>query len=408
VAVALDYWRRNAASFLADERVRSRAPIAVGKRLAVRYEPLGLVGVIGPWNYPLANAFGDCIPALLAGNAVILKPASATPLTSVTIAALAHDCGVPSDVFQVLTGPGETAEALIDAADVIMFTGSTETGKRVLARAAESLTPVSLELGGKDAMIVLADADLERAANVAVQYALCNAGQTCLAIERVYVEADAYEKFVELVLGKVDALRQGPPGPLGTVDVGPLTTRDQADLVADHVDDAVAKGARVLTGGHRDGNFYAPTVLVDVDHTMQCMIQETFGPTLPIMRVADADEALALANDSPYGLAGCVFGRDVGRAEALARRMEAGTVSVNDAISHYGIPDLPMGGWKSSGVGSRHGRDGIRKYCRRQSVLVSRVSLRREPHFYPNRARASRLMRKALELLYGRGGADSR
>jgi acyl-CoA reductase-like NAD-dependent aldehyde dehydrogenase len=407
IALALDFWRRNAARFLADERVRSRALMALGKRLAVRYEPVGLVGVIGPWNYPLANAFGDCIPALMAGNSVILKPASATPLASLIIAELVHASGVPVGVFQVLTGQGATAEVLIDEADMIMFTGSTETGKRVMARAAESLTPMSLALGGKDAMIVLADADLDRAANVAVQYGFCNAGQTCLAIERVYVEAGVHDKFAELVSEKVEALRHGPPGPLGTVDVGSLTTTDQAELVAEHVEDAVTKGARVLVGGTRDGNFYPPTVLIGVDHGMRCMIEETFGPTLPIMQVADADEALRLANDSPFGLAGCVFGRDAIRAEALARRLEAGTVSVNDAVSHYGILDLPMGGWKSSGIGSRHGAEGIRKYCRRQSVLVSTLSARRELHFYPNRAWASRLMRKALEVLYGRVGGPT-
>jgi acyl-CoA reductase-like NAD-dependent aldehyde dehydrogenase len=402
VAMALDYWRRHAQRLLADERIRSTLPTALGKRLLIRYEPCGLVGVIGPWNYPLANAFGDCIPALMAGNAVILKPASATPMTSIAIAEIAHECGLPTNVFQVLTGGGTAAEALIDEADMVMFTGSTDTGKRVMARAAQTLTPVSLELGGKDPMIVLADADLERAASVAVQYALCNSGQTCLAIERVYVEQAVYEPFVDLVCEKVRALRVGAPGPVGTVDIGAMTTEQQADLAHEQVTDAVRKGARALTGGGRHGHFVEPTVLSGADHSMRCMTEETFGPLLPIMPVADAEEALSLANDSRYGLAACVFGRDLGHAEQLARRLEAGTVSINDAISHYGILDLPMGGWKTSGIGLRHGPDGIRKYCRRQTLVVARWGLRREPHFYPNRARATQLLRKSLEVLYGR------
>jgi acyl-CoA reductase-like NAD-dependent aldehyde dehydrogenase len=181
-----------------------------------------------------------------------------------------------------------------------------------------------------------------------------------------------------------------------------MTTEQQADLAHEQIADAVRKGARALTGGGRHGQFVEPTVLSEVDHSMRCMTEETFGPLLPIMSVADAEEALSLANDSQYGLAACVFGRDLDHAEELARRLEAGTVSINDAISHYGILDLPMGGWKASGIGSRHGPDGIRKYCRRQTLVVARWGLRREPHFYPNRARATQLLRKSLEVLYGR------
>jgi acyl-CoA reductase-like NAD-dependent aldehyde dehydrogenase len=302
-----------------------------------------------------------------------------------------------------MTGRGDAAEALIDAADMIMFTGSTETGKRVMARAAMTLTPVSLELGGKDPMIVLADADLEHAAGYAIQYGMCNAGQTCLGIERVYAEAEIYEELTELLRDKAMQLRVGPPGDHGTIDVGSLTTDEQAEIVERHLRDAVAKGARVIAGGRRNGRFFEPTVLVDVDHTMQCMRDETFGPTLAVMRVSGAEEAVRLANDSPYGLAACVFGRDRKRAEQVARRLHAGSVSVNDALTHYGIQELPMGGWKQSGIGSRHGADGISKYCRRQSVTVSTSAVVPNVHFFPNTPSASRILQYTVKLLYGRG-----
>ena len=246
---------------------------------------------------------------------------------------------------------------------MIMFTGSTATGKKVMAKAAETLTPVSLELGGKDPMIVLADADVERAANAAVYYAMLNGGQTCVSVERVYVEAPVYDDFVAKVTEKARALRNDRSTGPATADVGSMTFPPQVDIVERHVRDAVDKGARVLVGGERGhegqgGYWFEPTVLVDVDHTMECMREETFGPTLPIMKVADAEEAIRLANDSPYGLGASVFSKDVARGEAVARRIEAGAVCVNDAIVNYAALELPMGGAKASGHGlaPRRGR----------------------------------------------------
>jgi acyl-CoA reductase-like NAD-dependent aldehyde dehydrogenase len=407
VASAFGFWAKHAPRFLADEKVRSSSPFLVGRRLVVRYRPLGVVGVIGPWNYPLTNSFGDCIPALAAGNSAVLKPSQSTPLTSLLMAEALRECGLPEDVFLVATGDGAAGEALIDAVDMIMFTGSTATGKRVLERAARTLTPVSLELGGKDPMIVLADADLERAANSAVYASMQNGGQTCVSIERVYVEAPIYDDFVDRVARKVSALRQGVPDGPGSVDVGAMTFAPQLDIVSRHVEEARAAGARVLVGGRasnqQGGRFYAPTVLADVDHSMSCMTEETFGPTVAIMRVSDADEAVRLANDSPYGLAASVFGKDVGRAEQVARRIEAGAACVNDAQLNYFALELPMGGWKESGMGSRHGAPGIRKYCRQQSLLITRLAPKREIHMFPYRARTTKLIARALKLLYGRG-----
>jgi acyl-CoA reductase-like NAD-dependent aldehyde dehydrogenase len=280
-----------------------------------------------------------------------------------------------------------------------------------MARAAETLTPVSLELGGKDPMVVLADADVERAANAAVYYAMLNGGQTCVSVERVYVEAPVYDEFVAKVTEKARALRNDRSTGPGTADVGSMTFPPQVDIVERHVRDAVAKGARVLVGGERGhegqgGHWFEPTVLVDVDHTMECMTEETFGPTLPIMRVTDAEEAIRLANDSPYGLAASVFSKDIARGESVARRLEAGAVCVNDAVINYSALELPMGGAKASGLGSRHGAGGIRKYCQVQSLLVSRLHPKKEPHMFPYNAKMTRRLGKAIKFLYGRGKRD--
>jgi len=382
----------------------------LGRKLKVRYAPVGVVGVIGPWNYPLTNSFGDCIPALAAGNSVVLKPATLTPMTSLLMAEGLHECGLPEDVFQVAVGEGSSiGNALIDAVDFVMFTGSTEVGKKVMARAAETLTPTAMELGGKDPMIVLRDANLERAANAAVHYSMQNGGQTCISVERVYVEEPVYEDFVGRVTEKMRALRQGVPGGPAQVDVGAMTSPGQTDLVEEQVNDAVEHGARAVVGGHRGdgpGDFFEPTLLLDVDHSMEAMTEETFGPTLPVMKVKDADEAIELANDSPYGLQASVWTKDVDRGEQLARRIEAGVVCVNDAQLNYVALELPMGGWKDSGVGSRHGAGGIRKYARQQSLLVTRLAPKRDLHMFPYKAGTTGLLGRAMKLLYGRGKRD--
>jgi acyl-CoA reductase-like NAD-dependent aldehyde dehydrogenase len=410
-ASAFGFWAKHAEGYLADERVRSSSVFVKGKKLVLRFRPLGLIGVIGPWNYPLTNSFGDCIPALAAGNSVILKPSEISPLTSLLLLEGLRGCGLPENVLQVATGRGDTGRAVTEEVDMIMFTGSTPTGRKVAEAAARRLIPCSLEMGGKDPMIVLSDADLARAANVATYYSMQNSGQTCISIERVYVEAPAYDEFVAKVTDKVLKLRQGrPDGGPGTVEVGSMTFPPQVDIVEDHVNDAVSKGARVLVGGHRGpgpGHYFEPTVLVDVDHSMKVMREETFGPTLPIMKVADADEAVRLANDSPYGLAASVFGRDTTRAEAVARRIDAGAVDVNDAAINYVALELPMGGVKASGLGSRHGAGGIRKYTSQQAILVTpRLALKRDVHMFPYSRRGTRLLGRLLKLLYGRGQRD--
>jgi acyl-CoA reductase-like NAD-dependent aldehyde dehydrogenase len=409
-ANAFGFWAKEGPSYLGDDHVKSSQILVKGKKLVLRYRPLGLIGVIGPWNYPLTNSFGDCIPALMAGNSVILKPSEITPLTSLLMAEGMRECGLPDNVLQIATGRGQTGAALIEHIDMIMFTGSTRTGRKVAEGAARRLIPASLELGGKDPMIVLSDADLDRAANFAAYYSMQNAGQTCISIERVYVEEGVYDEFVAKVSDKVRALRVGKPEGPGSVEVGAITFPPQMDTIKDHVADATEKGAHVIVGGHElpgPGRFYEPTVLVDVDHSMKIMTEETFGPTLPIMKVADADEAVRLANDTPYGLGASVFTRDAQRGEAIARRLEAGAANVNDAMINYTVLELPMGGAKASGLGSRHGAGGIRKYCSQQAIVVtSRLAMKREVHMFPYKRRTSRLLAGLFKLLYGRGRRD--
>lgn len=411
-AAAFGFWAKNAPKFLQDEKVRSASPFVLGRKLAVRYAPIGVVGVIGPWNYPLTNSFGDCIPALAAGNTVVLKPATLTPMTSLLMREGLLECGVPEDAFQVAVGEGSAiGNSLIDAVDFIMFTGSTEVGRKVMARAGETLTGVAMELGGKDPMIVLRDANLERAANAAVHYSMQNAGQTCISIERVYVEEPVYDEFVAKLTEKMGKLRQGVPGGPASTDLGAMTSAAQTDLVEEHVDDALAKGAQAIVGGKRGpgpGEFFEPTLLLDVSHEMECMTEETFGPTLPVMKVADVDEAVRLANDSPYGLQASVWTKDTAEGERVARRLESGVVCVNDAQLNYVALELPMGGWKDSGVGSRHGANGIRKYTKQQTLLVTRFApTNKDIHMLPyDRASITKLLGLSFRLLWGRGKRD--
>jgi acyl-CoA reductase-like NAD-dependent aldehyde dehydrogenase len=407
---AFGFWARQAPNYLGDERVKSSQVLVKGKKIILRHRPLGLIGVIGPWNYPLTNSFGDCIPALAAGNSVILKPSEITPLTSLLMAEGLRECGLPEHVLQIATGRGPTGAALVDHVDMIMFTGSTRTGRKVAEAAARRLIPASLELGGKDPMLVLSDADLERAANFATYYSMQNAGQTCISIERVYVEEPVYDEFVSKVSEKVRALRVGKPEGPGSVEVGAITFPPQMDTIKDHVADAVQKGARVLAGGNEiqgSGRFFEPTVLVDVDHSMKIMTEETFGPTLPIMKVRDTEEAVRLANDSPYGLAASVFTRDTTRGEVVAKQIESGAADVNDVMINYTVLELPMGGAKASGLGSRHGPGGIRKYCSQQAIVITpKLALKKELFMYPYKSRTSRLLAGLFKLMYGRGKRD--
>ncbi|HEY7559439.1 MAG TPA: succinic semialdehyde dehydrogenase [Candidatus Binatia bacterium] len=398
---AVGMWAKKSAGFLAPKKIRPHFPLMKAKKVVSIYAPRGVIGIISPWNFPLTLTLGEALPALMAGNAVVIKPSELTPLSAMFGAELALQAGLPADLLQVVIGRGETAEAVIDHVDMVSFTGSVATGKIVMRRAAERLIPVSLELGGKDPMIVLKDADIERAAGACVWGALMNAGQACTSIERVYVEAPVYDDFVGRVRDKVLAIRQGPSEDL--VDVGSMTAPAQLDKVAAQVDEAVLRGAKVLAGGKRNAKFpglyFEPTVLVDVDHNMSVMKDETFGPVIPIMKVADAAEAMRLANDSPYGLGASIFSRNSSAASTMAQQFESGAVCVNDSLVNYIIPDTPMGGIKESGFGYRHGAEGIRKYCRQKSIVTDRLGLKAEFPWYPASEKKGRQIRHLLRLL---------
>jgi betaine-aldehyde dehydrogenase len=385
LADLINFYGSRAAQFIGEERVRPHSPLLASKKLRIQYRPHPVVGIISPWNFPLILSLGDAIPALQAGCAVVVKPSEFTPLgLTEVIEAWKQEIGGP-DVFDCVHGTGETGGALVDEVDFVQFTGSDRTGRKVMARAAETLTPVSLELGGKDPMIVLADADVARAANAAAWGSMMNSGQICLSVERIYVEEPAYDEFVNKLTTEVGRLRQGADDLGAPKDVGAMTSPNQTAIVEEHVDDALAAGARALTGGKRvdgPGDYFEPTVLVDVDHSMKVMRDETFGPVVGVMKARDAEEALQLANDSRYGLGASVFGERE-RAEQVARRVECGAVNVNDVLINYFAMDVPMGGWKQSGIGTRHGEGGIKKYCRSESLVITRFGGKREPTWYP-------------------------
>jgi acyl-CoA reductase-like NAD-dependent aldehyde dehydrogenase len=398
---AIGCWAKKTPRYLRPERIRPHFLLLKAKKVFSTYAPRGVIGVISPWNFPLTLTLGEAIPALMAGNAAVIKPSELTPLSARFGAEMAAKAGFPENLLQVVVGFGETAEALIDQVDMVAFTGSAATGKRVMHRAAERLIPVSLELGGKDPMIVLRDADLERAAGACVWGALMNSGQACTSIERVYVEAPVYQQFVAKVLARVRAIRQGPSEDV--VEMGSMTSEAQLKKIEAQVDEAVARGAKVLIGGRRNPNFsgffYEPTVLVDVDQSMSVMREETFGPVIPILEVKDAKEALGLANDSPYGLGASVFSGNKRTALEIARRIASGSVCINDSLVNYIIPDAPMGGRKDSGFGFRHGAEGIRKYCHQKTIVIDRRGLKEEFPWYPTSEKKARQIRHLLRLL---------
>jgi acyl-CoA reductase-like NAD-dependent aldehyde dehydrogenase len=404
---AINFWCAEGAKFLADETISPHNPLLKTKRSKIVYRPFGVVGVISPWNFPVILSIGDAIPALLAGNAVVIKPSELTPLTVIELVrAWREEVGAP-DVLGVVNGTGETGGALVDECDYMQFTGSEKTGKIVMKRAADTLTPVSLELGGKDPLIVTRDADVERAVNATAWGGLLNTGQICISIERVYVEEPIYDEFVDKLKAKVETLRQGADGDTYTAELGAMTSPAQVEIVSEHVENARAAGARILTGGKRKdgpGDWYEPTVIADVDHSMQVMREETFGPVIPVMKVRDVEHAIELANDTTYGLGSSVFAGDPEEGERIARRIEAGHCNVNDVLINYNVLGLPMGGWKNSGIGTRHGSQGIRRFCHTEAMTIPRLpTAKSEPIWFPYSARKRGFVRRLYRFLNARG-----
>ena len=390
----------HAARALRPQRVPSFLPV---RRTATRtWHPRGVVALITPWNFPLAIPASTLFPALAAGNAVVWKPSELTPLCALKLEEILVDAGVPQGLVQVVVGHGPTGRALLDGdVDFVAFTGSTETGRRVAARCGERLIPHFVELGGKAPAIVLDDAPLERTARALVFGGFVNGGQVCVSVERVFAEPRIHDRLVARVVELTKALRQGDPS-AGDVDVGAMTMPRQAEVVRRLVEDARAKGATLHVGRDVDapdgGTFCAPVVVAGATLEMAVMHDEIFGPVLPIMKVQDADEAVRLANDSRLGLNAYVFGGDAKRARAIAARVRAGSVVVNDVVLNYALPEAPFGGVRDSGLGRVHGDDALRALCEERVIVENGATLLpRDPWWQPFEGLGTRFVRSGLD-----------
>jgi succinate-semialdehyde dehydrogenase/glutarate-semialdehyde dehydrogenase len=396
---SIAYYAKRAKRFLAPTVRRPAGIMGLAKKVRLVYKPLGVVGLITPWNGPVALTVNPLVQALMAGNAVVHKPSEVTPFSALLVKSLTEAAGFPDDLYQVLQGDGQTGADLIEAGvDKISFTGSAATGRKVAAACGERLIPVTLELGGKDAMIVCADADLDAAAMGAVMGSCMNTGHYCCGTERIYVVESVYDAFLEKVVAHTRALRQSDEG---ECDVGAVFWDKQMEIIERHMADAREKGAEVLVGGGRnpslDGLYFMPTVITNVNHDMQIMRDETFGPIIAVQKVKDEDEALRLANDSEYGLDGNVWTRDLEKGARIAERMETGGVCVNDMAVTYGIPEAPFGGVKSSGVGQVNGEIGLRGYTHLHPIVIGKKG----QSSYPYTRKSEEGMQKFIRLLFG-------
>ncbi|HJQ31580.1 MAG TPA: aldehyde dehydrogenase family protein [Pyrinomonadaceae bacterium] len=398
----MQFFARKSERMLRPEKIDIGLYRFMGRSSVIEYRPLGVVGIISPWNFPWATPLGEVVMGLMAGNCVVLKPSELTPLVGLKVGEVFRRAGLPEGVLEVVTGDGSTGAALVEAGvDKIMFTGSVPTGRRVAEAAARKLIPVVLELGGKDPMIVFEDADLEAASEAAVWGAFANSGQACASVERCYVHESIAEDFTRRVVEKVKALRQvvSEDGGGAACDLGSMSSERQFRIVEEHVREAVERGARVLAGGGRArgcserGWFHEPTVLAGVDHTMAVMREETFGPVLPLMTFSTEDEAVRLANDSPFGLTASVWTRSIKRGRRVASRIEAGTVMVNEVLYTHGIAQTPWGGVKQSGLGRTHGRLGLLEMVAPHHVHVNRLALLQDVWWFSYTPGAAALFR---------------
>ena len=405
-ALAVTYYTRKAKEFLEDKRLGTGSLLFANKRSRIVRVPWGVVGIISPWNYAFSIPFSEVITALLAGNAVVLKVASETQLVGKTLEACIGAAGLPSGLFAYVNLPGKQAgSALLEAGvNKLFFTGSVAVGQELMAEASRTLTPLSLELGGNDAMLVCEDADLDRAAAGAVWAGMQNAGQSCGGVERIYVHEAVCEEFLRLLKERVEALRVGQDSDF-EVDVGAMTTRRQLETVTRHVQDALAKGALLYASSKSPqdskGLFLPAMVVTNVDHGMLLMREETFGPVVGVMKVKDMDEAVALANDSNLGLTGSVWSRDSSRADALARRIQAGAVTINDHLMSHGLAETPWGGFKQSSLGRTHGAIGFDEMTQPQVIVHDFLPrVKRDIWWHPHGRRVYEGLLGILDVLY--------
>ena len=390
---AMNYYGRRAHSVLADRSVGLH--LLRMKSAKVIYRPLGVVGVISPWNGPFILSINPAIQAVLAGNAVVIKPSEVTPEAGRLAEEVFKAAGFPEHLVQTVLGDGETGAALIESGvDKITFTGSVATGRKIGEICGRNLVPCTLELGGKDPMIVLEDANLDRAAGGAVFGGLMNTGQFCSAVERVYVVKAVADAFIKKVSERMASLEAGR-------DYGPFIHEAQCEIVASQVEKAVEAGAKVMVGGKREGNSFEPTVLVDVDHSMALMTEETFGPVIPIVVVEDEAEAIRMANDCKYGLSASVWTRDKARGEAVARQLQSGSATINETSLVYGALEVPFGGLKGSGLGQVNGAMGLRNYCSPFPIITDRFGLKEEAVWHPYTADKFIKLKKALKVIWG-------
>ncbi|OHD71434.1 MAG: succinate-semialdehyde dehydrogenase [Spirochaetes bacterium RBG_16_49_21] len=410
-ALAAEWYAKNAEKYLKRENLPSSSILFSNKRNVIERQPLGVVGIISPWNYPFSIPFGEIIMGIMAGNAIMVKVSAATTMVGLEIEKIMKKGDLPDGLFHLLIGSGDDiASAMLEnGIDKIFFTGSTATGSRVMQKAARHITPVSLELGGKDAMIVLSDADLERTANGAAWAGYQNAGQSCGAVERLYVHESVYDRFMELLSEKTRALRFGRDRDFN-VEMGSMTTREQWETVNRHVESALRKGARIAAQSDRGkkvrGSFYPPILLADVDHSMEIMREETFGPVIPVMKFKTEEEAVRLANDSSMGLTASIWTRNVKLAKKIGLRLQAGVITINDHLYTHGQPETPWGGWKNSGIGFTHSRLGLMEMTRAKLINWDMLPSRRNIWWFPYDRKTYEGLKAALRFAFPKSAGD--
>lgn len=394
-----DYYIKNSEKFLRPHYERIKLPVMIHKKSWIEYEPYGVVGIISPWNYPLLLPMGQIIPALIVGNSVIFKPSEWTPFVGKKIDELFNYAGLPENVFQTIFGEAEIGEALVKSnIDKLFFTGSTKVGKIISKNAADKLLPVSLELGGKDPAIVLEDADLDRTAMGILWGSIMNAGQTCVSVERVYVDEKIFETFLNKLINQISRLQPFNNSPY--YDYSKIKLQKQVEIIKEHIDDAITKGAKIIFGGKVDGNFVEPTILTDVNHSMLVMQEETFGPIIPIMKFKTIDEAIQLANDCSYGLSASVWTKDIALGKKIAKQIQAGSVLINDCISYFGAGEAVVGGIKMSGTGRVHSRSGLMEMVYEKYYNYDTLTWQKKLWWFNYTENSTRKIKEATQFLF--------